>query len=110
MFEAQYLFQGNNVYSPWMPRQGDGIRITVDLVKNNATNLIVDLFEKDASATGDGAANGDAPITANSVARFTGEFSPVKELVRYKFSVTGSAGQSVLFRMLAPVWWDEVDA
>jgi hypothetical protein len=111
MFEAQYLFAGNAVYSPWMARQGDSIRVTLDVVKfNSPSNLTVTLFEKNTETTGDGLAHGGAAITATAVGRTTAEYSAVLELVRYKFSVTGSAGTSALFRMLSPVWWDDVDA
>ena len=33
MFQAQYLFQGQEVYSPWMPRGGDNMRVSADIIK-----------------------------------------------------------------------------
>ena len=36
--------------------------------------------------------------------------SDLKDLVRFKFVASNNSGDWVMFRMLAPVWFDEVDA
>ena len=119
MFDAQYLPQGSIVYGPWFPRQGDSVTCTLDMVAiSGAITLTVELFTKNTEDQGDGEnADPSSPTTAIT-ASATGRASATwigtdsegpKELVRYKFSSTGSGGW-FLFRMLDPVWFDDVKA
>jgi len=122
MFDAQLLFPGASpgtgikVYSPWFPRQGDSLRATAELVHVNGATLKVTVFSKNTEDTGDGT-NADAgtTITLAAAGRTTAEWTSgtatLKELVRYRFEVTGTlVSDWVLFRMLAPVWFDSVRA
>jgi hypothetical protein len=108
MFEAQYLFRDNPVYGPWMERRGDNVRITADVAAPNASTLSVSLFQKNTEDAGDGTLVSGGSISATTVGRATKEYTGLKEIVRYKFEVTG--GPAVLFRMLGPLWFDEVEA
>jgi len=107
MFDAQLLFPGAagaalSFYSPWFPRQGDNLRVTV--------------FTKNNEDTGDGSdADAGTSIVASATGRSTAEWTSgtagLKELVRYKYSVqsTGTGATDwVLFRMLTPVWFNTV--
>lgn len=117
MFEAQLLFEDSVVLGPWFPRQADWVRLTLDVVAIAAATIKVELFTKSMEDPGDGS-NADSAgtptaITATATGRTTTEWKSatvgLKELCRYKFTVTGSGeGEWVLFRMLAPVWFDSV--
>jgi hypothetical protein len=122
MFDAQLLFPGSSpatgikVYSPWFPRQGDSLRATAEMVHVNGATLKVTVFTKNPEDTGDGT-NADAGTTitlaaaGRSTAEWTSGTATLKELVRYRFEVTGTlVSDWVLFRMLAPVWFDTAKA
>ena len=126
MFDGQLVFPGPNpqvpyrLFGPWMtesPRLG---MMTVDVGAISGPAVVeIELFTKNTEDAGDGT-NADAMaatmIVANAIGRQTVEwFSAgniaLKELVRYRFSVTGNAQTDwILFRMLSPVWFDSVKA
>lgn len=123
MFEAQYLFNDDEVYSPWMPRQGDNMIITVELITNNSSSVTIEVYQKNSEQTGEGFAfpneddGGGTPDPAQTVTESTagnresGTYTGVMELVRYKIIGGGSsAGDRILFRMLPIVWFDDVKA
>lgn len=123
MFESQYLFGGRlvdsvwirtEVYSPWMPRQGDNIVVTMQTLEHSAATaaLAVQLFHKDSEETGPGTAVSGSTATRTTAGTSEVEYAGVKEFVRYKFLCTSTAQDAedyVLFRMLDPVWYDSVD-
>jgi len=128
MFNAQTIqMQGTtatDVYSPWFPRGGDYGQLTLEVAVIGGAGtptLAVALFHKNASETGDGALATTLAFSRTSAGRTSVDFyngagaSPTfggfKELVRYKFTISGgSAGITswATFRMLAPVWYDKV--
>ena len=120
MFEAQTLQGGTTVFSPWVEREGDSVRIALDLVsKAGNAQIAVTLHTKETDDAGDGNDSGGAGIAATgtvgqSIAAFsTAGPSPsvtLNDLVRYKFVVTGTSDAWVLFRMLPAVWFDSVEA
>lgn len=119
MFEAQYLFAGDEVFSPWMPRGGDNMIVTVDLIASNSSNVTVEVYQKNSEDTGDGfihpSENSTPPGTPTEIDTSTlgptsETFENVMELVRYKISASGSGTNRILFRMLSIVWYDEVKA
>ena len=119
-FEAQLLEGASTaVYSPWMPRGGDYIIATAELIALEASaQLDVKLFTKDLDDPGEGAQVNSAIKISISVAgrRDSEEWgfdgtTGLKELVRYRYECrAATAAGSVLFRMLSPVWFDAVDA
>jgi len=113
MFNAQYIFQSDELYSPWMNRQGDSIRATLDLIQSNGGTLEVRVYTKSVEDAGDGLdADATTSISSSTVGRADDEWNAVlKDLVRYRFKCTGAAsGDYVLFRMLTPVWFNAIDA
>ena len=71
--------------------------------------LTVEVYHKNSDDTGSGAlASGTAIKTSGG--RSSSTWGGLKELVRYRYSVKGAADQYVMFRMLSPVWFDEVKA
>jgi len=122
MFDGQLLIQGSTVYSPWFKRGGDSVRITVDVLEISGATLKVELFTKKADDAGDGS-NADSQGTPTNITRTTVGRGTTTEwdqsvtatislydLVRYKFTVTGSSTDWVLFRMLEPQWYDSAEA
>ena len=137
MFDAQTIqMQGTtstDLYSPWFPRGGDYGLFTLEVAAiksgdgNGTVTLKAVLFQKNASETGDGtvAAGGASGEISRTSAQGAGRpsvdysnglgtsptFGGFEELVRYKFTLSGSGtgGTSwATFRMLAPVWYDKV--
>ena len=116
MFEAQYLFTRSSdpglvIFSPWMARRGDRMRFTIDLDDVDDATIDVILFHKNTEDTGDGTTTGFAITALNTLGRTDAEANGLKELVRYKYVVKMDEGADlgrVLFRMLAPVWFDSV--
>ena len=114
MFDAQLLFNGSTVFSPWFPRRKNNVRVTLDVVAVNAAQIKIELFTKKSEDSGFGAVSGSTNITTSTTGRTTTEWlndtttDALNDLVRYKFTVTGKAGEWVLFRMLPMVWFDKV--
>lgn len=113
MFQAQMLIRGastdTKVFSPWMDRQGDYLRATSEFVAGNG-ELTVKVYTKNKEETGDGDLRVSPTISQNTPGRSVAEWSSLKELVRYEFTVGDASGEWVLFRMLNPVWFDAVKA
>ncbi len=111
MFEAQYLFKGDVIFSPWMSRSGDNLLINVEVAALDGTDagLDTEVYMKNSEDTGDGTLKGTA-LAITAVGRDSKEFLGMEELVRYKFELPTAAtdGSRVLFRMLSPVWFDDL--
>ena len=115
MFQGQYLFNGDVVWSPWMKRGGNNIRVTVDLIANTTgTEVQIELFDKKSEDAGDGnPVDASNVIKTSTVGQSVGAWSGLEDLVRYKISADkagGSDSDYVLFRMLTPVWFESVNA
>jgi hypothetical protein len=113
VFEAQLLYgaagRGLQIYSPWFPRRGDNAMFTIDFVGGAAT-IAVEVFSKDVADAGDGTqvTGSFTASSSTSPPQKSGSFSGLKDLVRYRYTVTDASTKFALFRMLAPVWWDTV--
>ncbi len=110
MVNAQLLEAGCTVYSPWIPRGGDNLIATLEVVEIGSGGRIdVFVWTKNSEDVGPGTdASGTLKITLTAVGRGDEEWiGDAKEWVRYKIVVTGNW---VLFRMLSPVWFDSVQA
>jgi hypothetical protein len=118
------MLSGNSVilFSPWFTRQGDYGTFTLEVTAQGGTSpvLTVKLFHKNSDDVGDGAdVDSVTPtkITGNTVGRFPQTWpvmtasSPTKGLktmVRYQYTLSGTGTCFATFRMLAPVWFDNV--
>ena len=114
LFETTTLSRGEAIYSRWIARGGDNLILTADLVSRDNGTLKVTVFHKSRGEAGDGSnADGGAgtDISLSAVGRESEEWMGVKELVRYRVECTGaSASDSVTFRLLAPTWFNTVNA
>lgn len=119
MFEAQTLMATGteySVYSPWFPKGANNLRASLELVKAaaSADSIKLEVATKNVEDSGDGTdVSGSITITGSQVGtanqrQTTAFMGVVKEMVRYKFTVSGSSGNWVLFRALPPVWFDDV--
>jgi len=112
MFQAQCLFKDNIVWSPWIPRKADNVQIFVDLgdKRGTAPSLKVQVWTKSKDTAGAGdQITGDLDIS--SVGQLGREYTSCNELIRYKFTASSPSGNDydyVLFRMLSPIWFDDV--
>ena len=92
-----------------MSRQGTTCRATLDLINLSGSGFIVQVYQKDHDDTGEGTVfPGPAEIDTSDLGPTTVEFSPVKEMIRYRFTAVGTNGQAAMFRMLSMVWFDTV--
>ena len=116
MFEGQILVCDGDgsysVFSPWFPRGGDNLLATLEVIERDTATLTVRVFTKNSEDSGDGDdADSSVTISGGAPGRTTEEWEGnLEELVRYKFTVAGTTGKWTLFRMLPPVWFDDVEA
>lgn len=103
--------QATTVFTPWMLRAADNLRVAVEVVAMGADNceLLVQAMHRNIDEVGDGVAIG-SPIKIGSVGRSAvTECTGLKELVRFRITAdeagTGLDGW-FLFRVLDPVWFD----
>jgi hypothetical protein len=115
MFQAQYLFKGNVVLSPWMERGGDNLVITLDLVAQSQSTctIKVEVLTKAKDIPGDGTTTPmTGAIETDSLGQTNKEFTGANELVRYRFTSGNPTNPEdydyVLFRMLNVTWFDDV--
>ena len=122
MFEAQLVnckATDVEIFSPWFPRGGDNVSVTLEVVDVDSATIEVELFTKNSEQSGDGVdtdSTNTVNISRNTLGRTSKEWAPtdnanlsILEMVRYKFIVKAD-GNWVLFRMLPPVWFDSVRA
>ena len=113
MFQAQYLFGGDSMYSPWMARGGDRARVSAELIERNNTDELHFLgYTKNKDEAGDGTfLSGEPRIILTGVGQETVEWTGLKELVRYRVvGASSDEGDFWMFRLLPMIWFDAVDA
>jgi hypothetical protein len=99
VFQGQYLFNGDTVYSPWIPRGGDNLTYSADLIAQNTSELKVEVYTKNPEDIGDGdlITATEGSMTSSGLGPFSETISSTKtategieELVRFKFTPTTS--------------------
>lgn len=116
MFEAQYIFGGDAVFSPWIRRGATNAQVRLDFIANSVetgSDLTVDVYEKNSEDPGDGSsAAGGSAITETVPNVYGTTFTGVKEWIRYRISYGSDANPDryALFRMLPIVWFNDVGA
>ncbi|MBK8977628.1 MAG: hypothetical protein IPM29_17095 [Planctomycetes bacterium] len=123
MYDSQILIAKSaaySVYSPWFPRSGDYLTVTLEVTAVDGAEIKVEVFTKNREDSGDGdnAQTGTLNITRSTIGiqSETWRSGPgsgsstnatLDELVRYKFTITTTTpGKWIAFRMLPPVWFD----
>lgn len=112
MFQAQYMFNGDEVLSPWMARGGNRARFMADLIEAVDARVEVRLYHKNRDETGPGTGVGPT-ILLGTLGLGARTAAGLKEMVRYHIKCASTSGSPqdydyVLFRMLSPVWFDDV--
>jgi hypothetical protein len=102
------------VYGIWIPRRGDNVRLTIEVVDNQGTDLEIAVLHKNYADPGDGAASGTSTTFSQTTGRQTMELLGAKELIRFELTLRrgsdledGEVG-SLLIRFLEPVWFESV--
>lgn len=113
------------LFSPWFPRGGDYATFTAEVaaIAGTGAKLTVRAFHKNADETGDGTdvdTTTKIELTAASTPPRQSATWPVQEsstqkgfeqLVRYQFKLEATSGTAyATFRMLSPIWFDNVKA
>lgn len=122
MIDAMILFAGSSptvVFSPWFPRQADMLRVVAGCVAlSGSCELMLDLFSKSSEDVGDGVAvDATTHLTLSAVGissptewRTVAGQNGVEQLLRFRYTVSGSAANDwILFRLLPAVWFDAVN-
>lgn len=97
-----------------MPRQADNLSVTyealyVDLDGGAGIQAGLQVYHKNSEDVGPGSNASATIIRLTAAGKETKEFLDLKELVRYRFYCVGSNDNaSVVFRVLEPVWFDDV--
>ena len=98
---------GATYFGPWVPRQGNGFLATIQVLFASAGfSVVVEVQtknEEDNDSVSSIVSLGTMTATATGLtqAKFTG----CKELMRYKYSVTGTGSlQWLHMRMNPPIW------
>jgi hypothetical protein len=102
---------GATYYSPWFPRQGDACTVVIETMRASGTLTTFSCQvetknneDADSAATNVGSAITITTSTTAS-ATTTAARSGFKELVRYKFTATGSGSTRwIHFRSNPPIW------
>ena len=102
---------GDSYFTPLMPRQGNGVTTTFEIVAMSAGTIVtVKLFEKNSESTGDGSENTSGSESRDSLGVTSFRNTAIMELVRYQVTIASdgepSAGDIFWahFRILAPAW------
>ena len=112
------LRKGTTIYSPWVLRVGDNVRVTVEVLSRILLTLTVRVFTRAEGVAGDGTeVDSTRTIQTSSVGRKLQEWGPqtgigLNEWVRYQFNADTAlpdvTGSHVAFRVLSPVWFDTI--
>lgn len=104
-----------SVFSEWMPRGGDSAVFPSELITVFAADFTVEVYHKNSEETGSGSLVGTIVSGQTAVGQSRATIGSLKELVRYRVTVTGAgtgtaSTGAVLYRMLAPTWFDKAMA
>ena len=106
MIIGQTIFKSaTSYYSPWFPRQGDAATFAAQSVAISATGTLKVVIETKNLEDVDTAAVALGTITLSTTTPGTVRVSGLKELVRFRYDMTGSASTDWShFRVLPPAW------
>jgi len=95
-------------YTPWMPRQGNALRAVVEFFRRLGTLTLTCEVETKNNEDSDATITSLGSYTVTTTAAGASSSSVMtgcRELVRYKFTATGSSAiQWVHFRSNPPIW------
>ncbi len=98
----------DSVLTPWFDRQADNARFTYETIYSiGSPTFTVEVYHKNKEDLGPGASWGT--LTWSTVGDFKAATAAgLKELVRFKLSVSVSSGTGgVLYRFLETTWFDQ---
>ncbi len=108
---GEVITTGMSTRTPWFPRAADNAVFTFELISNpDSSTLTVTVLHKNHDDTGNGTtATGTFTQIATS-GFYSLELSGLKEQVRFEVAATGGdVHGAVLYRILAPTWFNTAD-
>lgn len=101
------------LYGVWIPRRGDNVRMTIEVVANMSAVLTATIFEKNYDEVGNGDATAAEVVFDATTGRQTLEALGVKELVRLQFKLAPHSELEegigkILYRVLQPAWFESL--
>jgi hypothetical protein len=105
------LLKGFTVFTPWFYREADNAVFTYEIIGNPSTlTFTVTVEHKNTEDIGDGGNLSVSWSPASNAAGFhTATASGLKEMIRFKLTVSGSGTDGVLYRFLEPTWFDQAE-
>ena len=102
------------LFSAWFPREADNAIFSFEqIMLEGGSSFVVKVFHKNTEETGEGAAHGGS-FSVESDNIHWGTFTALKELVRFHYEVKdgnwGNGPCFVIYRMLAPTWYNTENA
>ena len=113
IFDAQLLIVQESpysIYSPWFVRLADNARFTLEVVAiNGSPEIKLEVIDRVDDGSGIPTALG-GNIALSATGRTTAEWTGLKALVRFRFTITPNAGGTewILFRVPSPIWFSDV--
>ncbi len=108
---GEVLSTGMSTRTPWFPRAADNAVFSFELISNpDGATLTVTVMHKNHDETGNGDLITGVFTQIGSTGFYTGEVSELKEQVRFGVAAPdGEAHGAVLYRILAPTWFNTAD-
>lgn len=98
-----------SVFTDWLNRGGDRAVFTAELISAIDATITVEVFHKNAEDTGFGTSAGTVVSATGTLGLHRAEIGSLKEMVRYKITVTGTSSDSlgaILYRIHSATWFD----
>jgi len=98
--------------SSWFPREADNAIFSYEEIKLENTTFEVKVFHKNTEETGKGTENTTGTFSeVGSTDVFTGRFTALEELIRFQYEAKDGSWPDtppcfVIYRMLAPTWYN----
>lgn len=108
MHIGETLPYGVTVLTPWMRRQADNAVFTFEII-DNPDSAVVTITVTEKNSESYGAGTGDGVTHTFSSGFLEIDRADLMELVRFSIDVekvTPTNGTGVVYRMLAPTWYD----
>lgn len=99
---------GAVIYSDWMERENENAYFLFELISQYGSgSLRIDLYTKNYEDAGDysGSAVGTISATTSTALHPVNVTGSLLELVRYKITVGGSAGDWIHYRLVGVAWY-----
>ena len=109
---GELIIEGESVFTEWFSRGADNAYFFCEVVTNTDADVDVDVYHKNVEDSGDGGTAKESFTTLTGVTIGEKESLGLKELVRFKVTVTnnnpgGGNLARARVRFLSPIWFNK---